>query len=338
MTIRQEVGKKMSKVSVIVPVYNNENYIRACVLSLTGQTCSDLEIIVIDDGSRDRSREIVEELAGQDARIHLIHQENMGVAVARNRGIDEASGEYLTFVDGDDYVSPDYIEHFLNCACEHDADMVICGISFVEESGKVLRRLTPDEYRRFEREEWTFRISAVCSHFYKRSLWEKHQIRFYPGERGEDLPIALFFSAICERIAVLPENGYFYVQHGSSARHNFRGLKNYRLPYGALEEILKKVEEVGVANSREFYEVFVLRILATCFFDLGRGASRDKMKELCDYIVRILQTYFPGYYQNRLTRLFSGLRVPFPQKAAVWLLVFLTRTKLIYPASRMISH
>ncbi len=328
----------MEKVSIVVPVYNNEAYVAHCIQSLTEQTYPELEILVIDDGSTDGSLRIVEQLAARDSRIRVFHQENSGVAAARNRGIEMATGSYLTFVDGDDYVSPEYISQFLDCAGENGADLVICGISFVEESGKVLRTLIPDGYQRFEKEEWTFRISAVCSHFYRRALWEQYQVRFYPGERGEDLPVALFFSAVCEKIATLPEAGYFYVQHASSARHNFRGLRNYRLPYHALEEALQKAEAAGVVNSREYYELFVLRILATCYFDLARGASREKRAELCDYIVRILQTYFPEYARNRLARLFSKARVPFSQKAAVWLLVILVRTKGIYPVSRLLSR
>ncbi len=328
----------MALVSVIVPVYNNEKYVEKCVRSLMEQTHRELEIILINDGSKDHSGEILEQMAAADERIKYICQDNAGVAVARNRGLDAASGEYLTFVDGDDYVSPDYIEKFLACVKEKGADLVICGISFVDETGKILHQLVPGEYQRMEKEEWTFRISAVCSHFYKRELWEKYHIRFYSGERGEDLPISLFFSAVCDKIATLSEAGYFYVQHASSARHNFRGLQNFNLPYHALEEVLKKVQKVGVVNSSQFYELFVLRILATCLFDLGRGAPKDKMKELRIYILRILQTYFPEYHKNQLARLFSRVEVPFSQKAAVWILVWIVKTRLIYPVSVLISH
>ena len=112
------------------------------------------------------------------------------------------------------------------------------------------------------------------------------------------MPISLFFSAECDRIGTLTECGYYYVQHKSSAMHNFKGLKNYQLPYRALEDSIKKVRELGIKNSPEFYELFVLRILCTCLFDLGRGASRDKLRELCQYIRYILRTYFPEYAKN----------------------------------------
>ena len=95
-----------------------------------------------------------------------------------------------------------------------------------------------------------------------------------------------------------------------SAVHNFRGLKNYRLPYAALEDAIGRIRETGISNSPEFCELFVLRILSTCFFQLAPGASKDKMKELCDYIIRILDTYFPQYYKNRKARLTAPLDIP----------------------------
>lgn len=328
----------MPKISVIIPVYNNEKYVKKCIESVLNQSMRDFEIIIVNDGSTDQSAEILKNLECEDERIRLIHQENQGVAAARNNGIAKAAGTYLTFVDGDDYIDEQYLEKMLYCIEEHQADMVICGLTFVDENGLVEKRVIPGEYSRFEKEEWTFRISAVCSHLYRRELWEKYDVRFQSGERGEDMPISLFFSAVCDKIITLPEAGYFYVQHKSSAIHNFRGLRMYSLPYQALENMIKKVREVGLKNSPDFYELFVLRILATCFFALSPGASREKMKELSDYIVRILQTYFPNYARNSKIHLYAKIDVPFVQKAAVLFLVFLVKTRLIYPCSVLMSR
>ena len=151
------------------------------------------------------------------------------------------------------------------------------------------------------------------------------------------MPISLFFSAICDKIVTLPEAGYFYVQHESSAMHRFAGLQNYMPPYRALEQAVHRVQEIGVQNSPEYYELFVLRILATCYFQLGRGASQERMHELCNYITRILRENFPAYYKNPLTRLWTKMDVPFSQKAAVWILKNLVRTGFLYPVSRWIG-
>lgn len=338
LACKEEFMMEKETVSVIVPVYNNEKYIKKCINSIRTQTWKDLEILVIDDGSSDDSGNILEKLAETDTRIRLIHQKNAGVAAARNKGLDLSSGTYLVFVDGDDFLAPDYIEKFLICAREKNAELVICGLTYVDETGKTLKKIIPGTYKRFVKEEWTARISAVCSHFYKRSLWEKYQVRFQDGERGEDMPISLLFSALCDKICTLSECGYFYVQHADSARHNFKGLRRYRLPYQALENTIQKVETEGVKNSQEYYEWFVLRILCTCFFQLGIGASTRDMRELTDYIVRILRQYFPNYYKNSKISVLSGADVPLTQKLAAAVFIILVRTKMIYPVSRMLSR
>lgn len=325
----------MAEVSIVIPVYNTEKYVEKCIRSVLEQSFSDLEILVIDDGSTDGSRAILERLASEDARIHLLTQENRGVAAARNRGIEAASGRYLTFIDGDDYVAVDYIEALHACALQTGAQMVLCGATYVDEDGKVQSRLVPGSYERLTHEEWTFRISAACSHFYLRELWEKYPLRFCSGARGEDMPVSLFWSAVCPSIAVIPNAGYFYVQHTASAMHNFRGLKNYQLPYRALEESIAMVRQVGITNSPEFHELFVLRILATCYFQLAPGASREKMQELCRFIRKILGTYFPKYYANKKARLWAPIDVPLAQKLAVKLLILLVRTGLLEPVGRI---
>ena len=319
----KNISKKNEVVSVIIPVFNLESYIERCLRSVTGQSYQALEILVIDDGSTDRSAQIVERLAGQDDRIRLIRQENAGVGAARNRGIEAATGRYLTFVDGDDYLSRNYIRRYVARMKQTGASLLIGGIDFVTEEGKVISRLTPDRYIRFEHEEWPMRIAAVCSHFYLRELWTESGMRFSETrERGEDFPIALYFAATCSRIDVLESSGYHYVQRRSSATH--------------LEEAVLKIRKDGIVNSRQFHEVFVLRMLAMCAFDLARGASRDKKKELCAYISRILKTYYPSCSANLKVRLFSDTWFPFTQKAAVWLLVKLVHCRLLYPVIRFI--
>lgn len=328
----------MAEVSVIIPVYNNERFVERCVRSVMGQTFQDLEIWVINDGSTDRSGQILENLAEEDSRIHLLTQKNRGTSAARNAGLDRASGTYLTFVDGDDYISKQYIQQLYDYASSHGTEMLICGFTFADEKGRCQSRVIPGEYRRFEKEEWSLRISAVCSHFYKKELWDRYHVRFRPGERGEDMPISLFFSAVCDKIATIPYAGYFYVQHGDSATHNFKGLEKYTLPYKALEDTVRRVQAVGIVNSPEFYELFVLRILAVCLFQLSPGASRDKLKGLCSYVVRLLETYFPNYYKNSKARLTAQAEIPLFQKAAVKVLILLVRTRGIYLLPRLLGR
>lgn len=321
------------QVSVIIPVYNCEKFIKKCIQSVMRQTFTEFEAIIINDGSTDGSWDILSELVAGDERFLLVDQGNKGVAAARNRGIELAKGKYLLFIDGDDYIGENYIKNLVNAAESCQAQMVICGFRCIGESGKTVKKVIPGSYIRYEKEEWAFRISAVWSHLYLRELWEKYEIRFEYGERGEDMPVSLFFNVMCDKIVTLAEADYYYVQHPCSAMHNFRGLKKYRLPYRGLEKAVQKIQKYGTSNSPEFYELFVLRILSTCYFDLSRGADRNKKRELCNYIYHILQTYFPQYYTNRKARIFSRLELPLYQKIAVRCLIILARMKLLYPVS-----
>ena len=320
----------MKKVSVIIPVYNNGPFVEKCLRSIMNQSYENLQIIVIDDGSTDDSAITAACLQREDRRIVLIRQKNSGVGAARNAGLDAACGSYVTFVDGDDWISRNYIRRYVRRIEESGADLVIGGLDFVTEQNKCISRLVPDEYVRYTREEWPMRISAVCSHFYRRSLWETPRYRFsVDRERGEDMAVSLYFAALCPKISVLPASGYYYVQHPSSAMHQFRGLKTWKLPYESLKNAIEIIHSRGAANSEKFHELFVLRIFATCYFELSAGADREKKKELCTFIKDILHNFYPTYYLNPLTSLHADVRVPFVQKAAVWLLIRLVRYHLL---------
>ena len=186
-------------ISIIVPVYNKEKYIKKCVDSLIKQSYSDIEIILVDDGSTDKSPEICDEYAERDSRIRVIHRENGGLSVARNTGIENANGKYLMFVDADDWVAVDFCEAALKSISENDADIAVFGICYVEEkeqniqgsqlyknelldNSQALERLLTEEIRNY-----------VCNKIFKASLFL--EIRFVEGKLWEDLEIMyrLFF-------------------------------------------------------------------------------------------------------------------------------------------------
>lgn len=130
-------------VSIIVPIYKVEKYLPKCIESLIKQTYRDIEIILVDDGSPDGCPQICDEYAAKDSRIIVIHQKNAGVSAARNAGLDIAKGEYIGFVDPDDWVAPKMYEKMLDAIRENQADMAICGYDYYSESGTV------DEKRRY---------------------------------------------------------------------------------------------------------------------------------------------------------------------------------------------
>ena len=103
-------------ISIIVPCYNVERYVEQCIRSIMGQSYKNIEIITVDDGSPDNSSQILDKLANEDSRIKVIHKQNAGVSAARNSGLDVATGDYVVFVDGDDYLAPDYVDYMLQLA------------------------------------------------------------------------------------------------------------------------------------------------------------------------------------------------------------------------------
>lgn len=124
-------------ISVIIPIYNVEEYLEKCVNSVLNQTYSDLEIILVDDGSTDNSGKICDELKNKDNRIIVIHQENQGLSAARNAGIAKALGEYIAFVDSDDYIMEDMYETLYKNLEKTDADISICKYQYVKKQQKI---------------------------------------------------------------------------------------------------------------------------------------------------------------------------------------------------------
>ena len=127
----------MVKISIVIPIYNAEDHLQRCVDSVLNQTEKNIEIILVDDGSKDNSIEICKNYLNQDKRVQLIHQENSGVSAARNRGIEQACGEYIGFIDSDDWIEPNMYECLLREANQASADIVICDARTVYEDGKI---------------------------------------------------------------------------------------------------------------------------------------------------------------------------------------------------------
>ena len=127
----------MPKISVIVPVYNTEKYLNRCIDSILAQTFTDFELLLIDDGSTDCSGKICDEYAAKDSRVRVFHKENGGVSSARNMGLDNAQGEWITFVDSDDWVHEDFLKKRLALALNDNADIAYCDVEYVYRTHNV---------------------------------------------------------------------------------------------------------------------------------------------------------------------------------------------------------
>lgn len=211
----------MAKVSIIVPVYNVEKYLRKCLDSLINQTLKDIEIICVNDGSKDNSPKILEEYAKKDNRIIVINQENAGLSVARNSGIDIAKGEYIGFVDSDDWIDLDFFEKLYYSATSNDTDIAVGGIIRVTGIKK-------KKFLNFEKETITdntnlkFELcdvpekSYVWNKIYKTEKLKEIGLEFEKGIFYEDCiftPQALFYLG---KIVTVPNIYYYYLRRGNS--------------------------------------------------------------------------------------------------------------------------
>lgn len=207
------------KVSVVVTCYNLQEEIGRCLESLLGQTYENMEILVIDDGSRDNSLRIIEAYAQKDSRIRAVHQENRGVSAARNRGIDLAQGEYLLFIDGDDYVSSTYVSHLAEAST--GCDIVIGGMCFVYSDGS--QTVKPEQSFRCDRQEYTARyytgsvinrtIYGPVNKLYRTALIQENNVRFLEDIAiREDCIFVMDVLEHCRQLCGIPYSEYYYVQ------------------------------------------------------------------------------------------------------------------------------
>ncbi len=282
-------------VSVIVPVYNLEKYIQKCIESLIGQTYRDTEIIVIDDGSSDKSPEILSELQDKHPKIKVITQENSGVCAARNKGIAESTGDYILFVDGDDYLNPDYIDRLVDTALRNDSDLVISGYT-VEGSDKT-QTIIPGTYVKGTDEMWAYRIMAAWGRLYRKAFWIDNDLSFTlePNARGEDLPVALLSNYLGKNISICKTSGYHYVQREGSAMTEFAGFRKYTFPKEAFKDAEKAFGTDLPHNSEKFYKYGILKTFAQFSFQLAKGADRNVKKDLDRYFARFVRTNIPDH-------------------------------------------
>ena len=210
------------RISVIVPVYNVEKYLARCMDSILAQTYEDLEVILVNDGSQDGSGAICDGYAARDSRVRVIHKENGGLSSARNAGIDGAEGEYITFVDSDDWIEPQSYAWMMDAMRRHDVKLVCAGRYDVDGgTGDRTMGLCPQREEVISGEELAGRIftwdhcdTSACDKLYHRSLFENH--RYPVGVVCEDLPVTYRIALAAGRAAMLPKPVYNYYHRAGS--------------------------------------------------------------------------------------------------------------------------
>lgn len=216
---------KKDLISIIVPVYNIDKYIEKCLLSLVKQSYKNIEIVVVNDGSVDKSEEICKFYARQYSKVKLYTKENGGLSDARNYGISKSHGEYIVFVDGDDYVDEKMCEILINSLKENNADISICG-RIIENKGRKSRPFYSNKNELYSKNEALMELNSLRK--FDMSAWAKlykislfNDIKFPIGVINEDLYIMYRIFNKCNRIVYNESKLYYYVQRiGSISKRN----------------------------------------------------------------------------------------------------------------------
>ncbi len=208
-------------ISVIIPVYKVEKYLRKCLDSIINQTYKNLEIILVDDGSPDACPQICDEYEKNDDRIKVIHKENGGLSSARNAGLDKCTGEYIAFIDSDDYVDKTYIEKLYKAAKDNNAQIAICSFFYTDETGKIWKgdKLDNKVVSGDEKMDLVYfylknYIVVAWGKIYHKSIWKN--LRFPVGRIAEDLFVCDVTFINANAVCFIDEYLYFYLQRSDS--------------------------------------------------------------------------------------------------------------------------
>ena len=269
------------KISVIVPVYNTEKYLKQCIDTLTDQTIKEIEIIIVDDGSKEECANLCDELAENDERIKVLHKNNEGQGIARNCGVKVASGEYIAFVDSDDYVDTEMYQTLYSVAEKNNADIVMSGVTFVggntfSKSGEYIEKNYFDKETVFEKEDVKQLILgvvgalpsdsddsrygvSVCKNIFKRSMILENEIEFVSERKviSEDTIFMVDFLRYSIKVVGIPYAFYRYRRNDESFSKSYRSdrFEKVLIFLDTLEEHIKSVA------SKDEYDLYFKRLI-----------------------------------------------------------------------------
>lgn len=270
---------KRSKVTIVVPVYNASKFIDRCVESLLLQTYKDLEILLINDGSSDNSLEIIRRYERENPKVIKVYdQTNHGAGFTRNKGLFLATGDYITFVDSDDYIDTDYVEHFMDSMKGYDC--VFAGHRIVTEEGRVL------SINLLDNSSWSkYKYNGTLGKLYRLKYLKDKNIAYADVMIGEDLYLNMLVIASGAHINTIDYCGYNYVQNKSSVTNTVK--KKYdMLP------VLQKLHQdilvrYRVSDFREFYDFYLKTMLFVIILQRKILTSKDMDNEFRETITWI---------------------------------------------------
>lgn len=318
----------MKKVSIIVPVYNVEKYIDKCLNSLVNQTLKDIEIIVVNDGSPDNSQTIIDKYVKKYPRkVKSYIKENGGQGSARNFGLQKAEGEYIGYVDSDDYVELDMYEKLYNKAKKENLDIVICGSHNVTEEGLKTIELDRQIFKDKKKNAFFGRM-AVWNKIYKKDLLLNNNSTFRSKLWYEDLDFTLKILSKAKKVGYVNKPFYNYLIREGSTMNNSNVNRNL--------EILLAFDEVIKDNSLEDYHSIIEFLVVDHIYIsaivrvVNATADKNKKREVINKLINYVKTNFPDYKKNEYLHTLSRNRklvYKLINQKAYWLIKLIFKIK-----------
>ena len=289
----------MKKVSIIVPVYNVYAYLPKCLDSLVNQTLNDIEIVVVNDGSPDNSKDIIEKyLKKYPDKIKYIEKSNGGQGSARNTGLKASGGRYIGYVDSDDYVSLDMYEKMYNEAIMKDADIVMCSHTIVNE--KTGKETTEKLFLKTDNDKTNcfFNNAGVCNKLYKRELLKDFEFRSKVWYEDIDFVTKVIMKA--NKISFIDEGLYYYLLREGSTMNNNNILKNLDI-LASFDSILKYVNE-HKDNEKYLSEIEYLainHIYIAAIVRVINAKSTSNKNEIINKLITYMNDNFSNFNNNK---------------------------------------
>lgn len=284
-------------ISVIVPVYKVEKYLEKCIESIIKQTYTNLQIILVDDGSPDNCGKICDEYAKKDLRIEVIHKANGGLSDARNVGISKAKGRYIGFVDSDDYIKEDMYEILLNLIKKYDADVSICNLYDVIDGKEYVRNKDNGihEYSRIDILKEILLDKNIQSYawnkLYKKELFD--EIKYPIRKKYEDIGTTFYLFEKCNKIVVTSEPEYYYLKRADSLVNNV--TESTILDY--TEIIIQRYLYIkqNIKELRKYNNYYLAKTLITAHNDIENlenisEGMQQRYKKLYELVLEIIKS------------------------------------------------
>lgn len=295
------------KITIIVAIYNIEKYIEKCIQSLISQSYKNLEIILVDDGSSDNSAEICKKYETKDNRIQYLKKKNGGLSSARNFGIDNASGQYILFVDGDDYIRQDAIEILVAELSKNEYDILVynyCVVYGTEIKNPHIKLCSEEKNKKY-----ILYTNSACDKIFKTVFFKNNGIRFPEGIIYEDLAIIPSLAGYTDNIGFLEEYLYYYVQRSSSIMHikefnanrddKFKALENLKKSFIMADSFEKFYSEIEYLYIKNLLIMYSLEI-----FPYSKKIYGPRI----DRALSVMNNEFPNWWENTYLNKQSKLR------------------------------